>query len=138
MFAVANISCSSFKEYSNESENAFMKLNGKITLDSLAKFELKVQRIKSADGEYLPNSEDFRVEIYDNELNLIFSSNFEQNYMMAIGKVEPVEVGETKSYAFEWNYLSNFSKQVSKGKYLAKLIIPAEPENYFVDIDFEI
>jgi len=135
------ISCKSVKDdCSTESENNFMKLKAtfKKIDDNSVKFMLKAERLQQKTDEYLPNSENFRVEIYDNNNSLIFNSDFEQNYLMVIGDVEPKEIGQTTEYEYIWDKRNNYKKAVPKGKYRAKLIIPAAPEIYSITFDFEI
>lgn len=119
-------------------ENNFMELRAELKLKDFAEFELLAKRIKLKSGEYLPNSEDFRVEIYDEYSNLIFNSNYKQNYFMAISKVKPEEIGDSYKYSYKWDYKDNFGKKIKKGEYIAKLLIPSEPENYSVFINFRI
>ena len=135
------ISCKSVKDdCSIESENNFMKLKVyyKKVDDNYIKFILKAERLQLKENEYLPNSENFRVEIYDNESSLIFNSDFEKNYLMVIGDVQPKEIGQTTDYEYTWDKKNNYKKAIPKGKYRAKLIIPAAPEIYSISIDFEV
>jgi hypothetical protein len=123
---------------SNKISDEFMELSAELTINTNANFELTARRIQIKDDEYLPNSEDFRVEIYDNSGNLIFNSNYQKNYFMAIMKVKPEQSGDVYIYKYSWDYTNNFGKKVPKGEYSAKLIIPAEPKNYSVNLNFQV
>jgi hypothetical protein len=135
------ISCKSVNDdCSTESEDNYMKLKAtyKKVDENSVKFMLKAERLQQKADEYLPNSENFRVEIYDNENSLIYNSDFEKNYLMVIGDVQPKEVGQTQEYEYTWDKKNNYKKAVPNGKYSAKLIIPAAPEIYSITIDFEM
>lgn len=100
-------------------------------------FMLQAKRIKIAD-EYLPNSESFRVEIFNLGGKMLFSSDYQMNYLQVIGEVEPKNIGEIHTYKYTWNRTDNNKQKIPTGKYRAILCIPAKPNHYTSTINFEI
>lgn len=99
-------------------------------------FFLKAERNKINEGEYLPNSENIRLEIFDSEKRLIYNSAHNMNFLQVISEVLPMEEGKHHDYEISWNYLTNDGKKITPGNYTAKLTIPAVPNNYSIEIDF--
>lgn len=121
--------CSSSK---NQNFNEFMNLN--CTIENLEngnmKFILNAKRIKLVENEYLPSSENFVVEIYDNNGNQVWSSSYNKNFFMVITDVLPKNVGDSHTYTMEWNLKGNDNKTINKGNFIVKFIIPSKPKPY--------
>lgn len=134
---VSLIACSSSK---NENLNENMDLNCSIeNLDNgNIKFILKAKRIKLVKNEYLPSSENFVIEIYDNNGNQVWSSSYNKNFFMVITDVQPKNVGDSHTYTMEWNLKINDNKNINKGNYKVNFIIPAKPKSYICSQNFEI
>ncbi|MBX3043371.1 MAG: hypothetical protein KIT33_05595 [Candidatus Kapabacteria bacterium] len=135
------LSCKSVQETEEiESKGEFMLLKAKyeITDNEQIKFLMTAERLSPREGEYLPNSENFRVEIFDEKNNLIFNSDFEMNYLMVIMDVEPKQIGESTQYEFIWNKKNNWKKQVPSGDYKARLSIPSVPDDYHIILPFKL
>lgn len=135
-------SCCSTKESKSKSNHPeIMELYGKYEQlnENMAKFILKAKRLATVDREYIPNSDVFRVNVFDQNGNLIWDSSFENNYLQVITNVEPVNVGDEHTYELHWNFSINNSKSKAKpGNYTALLMIPSKPNIYSCKIDFEI
>jgi hypothetical protein len=134
---ISLIACSTSK---NENFNEFMNLN--CTIENLEngniKFILNAKRIKLVENEYLPSSENFVVEIYDNKGNQVWSSSHNKNFFMVITDVQPKNVGDSHIYIMEWNLRSNDNKNINKGNYKVNFIIPAKPKSYICSQNLEI
>ena len=132
------LSCSSVDTKKNQSEEA-MELVPSISLmdDGGAEFSLIATRFADVPNEYLPNSEDFRVEIFSAKGNLIWNSNFGMNYLQVIMNVKPEKVGENYKYSIEWNGQTNSGSRAAAGNYTANLTIPAKPKHYTSTIQFQ-
>jgi len=127
-------------EKTNSNFPEIMELTGKFDTieDGFAKFTLTARRIKAVDDEYLPSSENFRVEIFSEKGQMVWNSSKGQNFFMVISDLEPKKEGDSKTYEIIWNFNNNDNKKVKLGKYFAYLIIPSKPENYKCRIEFEI
>ena len=88
--------------------------------------------------EYLPSSEDFRAELRSRKGVLIWSSNYNMNYTMQIGKVQPENVDDVNLYLINWDYIGNNGKKIVTGDYGLKLIIPAKPTPYYVLTELKV
>jgi len=104
--------------------------------DSTAVFSLTATRLANVINEYIPTSEEFRVEILSGKGNLVWSSNFGMNYLQVILQVKPEKIGETHKYSLEWNGQTNKGVPAPPGNYTANLIIPARPKHYSSTIQF--
>lgn len=122
----------------NRYNDEYLELFGKIIQSDQCRFELEVKRLKQRTDEYLPNSEDFRVEILNADGKVVFNSGFGMNFFQAIQKVKPNKIDDTHKYEYSWNYLDNFGKKVKSGNYKALLIIPSQPTKYSIMINFEV
>jgi hypothetical protein len=153
-----SISCSNSKKASNDKDSSIDKNSANKTgqedieskqedlllmpavesqSDSSITFILNAQRIKFVVDEYLPNSEDFRVEIYSQKGKLVWSSNYEKNYLMVIGTVLPKQAGEIYTYKISWKGMDNNNKPAEPGNYYAQLTIPCLPNPYISKIFFK-
>lgn len=101
-------------------------------------FSLKATRNKTVEGEYLPSSEDLRLIIFDSNGAMVWNSSHNMNFLMVIGEVLPIKIGATHEYIGNWNKKDNNGKFVPPGSYTAKLIIPAAPNNYSIDLAFKV
>jgi len=104
--------------------------------DSTALFTVTATRLANVINEYIPTSEEFRVEILSGKGNLIWSSNFGMNYLQVILQVRPEKIGDTYKYSLEWNGQTNKGVPATPGNYTANLIIPARPNQYSSTIQF--
>ena len=104
--------------------------------DSTAVFSLTATRLAKVINEYIPTSEEFRVEVLSGKGNLVWSSNFGMNYLQVILQVKPEKIGETHKYTLEWNGQTNKGMPATPGNYTANLIIPARPNHYSSTIQF--
>lgn len=142
LLLITIVSCKSVKNNQKKiiDDSIIMKLEGKLQIvdENFIKFILTATRKKLIENEYMPNSENFRIEIFDDEMNLIFNSDFEHHFLMVISDVKPVKIGETEEYQHLWNMKGNDGKRIKKGKYTANLIIPAMPNVYTTSVEFEI
>lgn len=131
----ANTDCKSTKK-----SDEFMELTGSVKKieNDFIKFSMTAKRLKVKDGEYLPNSENFRVVVFDADNTVIFNSDYEKNFFQAIMDVEPKLTGDEKEYEYIWNVKNNFSKKVPPGNYTAILSIPSLPDSYFLTVNFGI
>jgi hypothetical protein len=93
-------------------------------------------RRNTVEDEYIPSSEDFRAEIFSYKGKLLWSSNFNINYMQQIMKVKPVENYKANLYSVIWDGKTNNKKNMRSGDYKIKLLIPTKPKPYFIMKDF--
>jgi hypothetical protein len=107
------------------------------TSDYIA-FSLNATRNKTVEGEYLPSSEDLRIFIFDSKGAIVWNSSHNMNYLMVIGEVLPIKIGASHEYIGHWNKKDNNGKSIQPGSYTAKLIIPAVPNNYSIDLAFKV
>lgn len=141
IFFLLLISCSSTNQSissSNAPDIMEMKASFEQKDSDLAIFTLEAKRIKIVEDEYVPSSENFVVEVYNENGSEVFSSSYMKNFFMVIGEVEPKNVDSTKVYQYEWNLKNNKGKKIEPGKYKTKLIIMAKPKSYISNFDIEI
>jgi len=105
--------------------------------DSSITFALLAQRHRGFGEDYHPTSERFRVEIFDQDGNLRFSSNHGIDYLQAIYPVEPRIAGEFKRYTFEWLGYDNAGDILPPGRYTAVLSLVAKPYPYTARVSFD-
>jgi hypothetical protein len=101
-------------------------------------FIVKATRLKLIDNEYFPDSEVFRVKVFDKSGKLIWQSNKGQNFFMAIQDVLPLETGQTHEYRLSWDKTDNKGNLVPPGDYTAELILPSKPFEYKSNMEFTI
>ncbi len=131
--------CNCTKEFERElSRNEAMYLTPKVKYpdDGTVVFILEAERVKKVEDEYMPSSEDFRVEIMSDKAKVLWSSNYNKNYMMVVGDVLPKEVGETHFYEMKFTGEKNSGNELQPGKYTAFLVIPSKPNHYVRQIEF--
>lgn len=97
--------------------------------DSLFLFSLDLIRIKPSGEEYFQTSERLRIYIKNNLGKIVWSSDFDLNFLQIIGKVEPEEVGKVRRYLVPWNRISNERKFVESGEFEVVFILPIKPNN---------
>lgn len=100
----------------------------KIENDSNVVFTVKARRNYINEKEYLPNSEEIRVEILNQSGKPVYSSNFNKNYFQVVKQVLPVEIGAVHSYTYNWSGKDSYNKKLPAGDYTVRLVIPALPE----------
>jgi len=141
IFFLILISCTSTKlSVSQSNQPDIMEMEGlfeQFGSDSSI-FILNAKRLRVVDGEYLPSSENFKLNVTNSKFSEVFNSSKNKNFFMVIGDVEPKEVGKSKTYKIAWNMRDNNNKKIEAGIYKAQLIIPAKPQFYICNIDFEI
>ncbi|MBE2188754.1 MAG: hypothetical protein IAE98_04730 [Candidatus Kapabacteria bacterium] len=138
-FSLAMNSCSSSNYAGNSAAEPLTLLPSvKEQKSDYITFAVKVVRNRIVEGEYLPSSEDLRIQISDSNGKLIWNSNHNMNFMMAIGDVKPIKIGDTHEYTLEWNKSDNDGKKMPSGIYNARLIIPAQPNNYSTSLAFKL
>lgn len=122
----------------NKTSEAPLELIPSVSMqsDSTAVFSITATRLTNVVNEYIPSSEEFRVEILTAKGNLVWSSNFGMNYLQVILPVKPEKIGDTYKYSLEWNGQTNKGVPATPGNYTANLIIPARPNQYSSTIQF--
>lgn len=134
-------SFNSFFDNSEISNNATMEIVPIITrMDSVSYlFGMLALRTAQVENEYLPDSEDFRAEIFNHKFNTLWSSNFNKNYTTQINKVEPTEIDSMHFYYTIWNGKGNNLILLPEYRdYKLKLSIPAKPYPYSYVSDFRL
>lgn len=126
------------QNYIFDKKNAMNLLPMVEKLDSVNYFIGLIALRKSMPSkEYLSSSEDFRAELYGMKGNLIWSTNYKQNYMQAKQPVKPLNIGDYYMYSTVWNGKNNNGVNVNEGDLSMKLTIPAQPSPYFVTLNFK-
>lgn len=126
---------SALKLKPNYSKLEFLKLYPGIKEigDDNLKIDLFAIRVVPHSGEYLPSSEQFRVELYNYNTGKTINSSEGRNFLQVLTEVEPRIVGEYKIFSTQ----IEFPKKPSiLERYLIKNIIPAKPNNYTVEINY--
>lgn len=95
-------------------------------------FVLGVERVAPAGAdEYLPSGERFRIEIFGESGELIWSSSAGQMFTQALGPVVPTEVGERTTYRTIFHGRNNDTHEpLAPGVYRVVATIPAQPVPY--------
>lgn len=115
----------------------FLKLYPAVTEinDKEIQFSLLKIRIMPHSGEYLPSSESLKIEIYNQQSGKTINSSEGKNFMQVITNVEPRVVGQ---YSIDKVSMS-INKQASiVGQNRVRFIIPAHPNNYFLETNYWI
>lgn len=99
-------------------------------------FGLAVKRLQIPEKEFLPNSENFRIDISSLKGITLFSTNYNANYAQVIGKVLPAETGKCFLYSYIWNGKNNSSIRMPLGDYQIRYTIPAKPTPYFISFPY--
>ncbi len=86
--------------------------------------------------EYLPSSEDFRIEIVSQKGKTAFNSHKGQAFLTVIKEVNPQRVGSMYEYSYPWFGKSDGGYILLEGDYSARLFIPAVPNPYGKIINF--
>lgn len=105
--------------------------------DSVTVFGLVAERKRDVEDEYLPTSENFRVEIMTPNGKTFWNSSHDKAFLQVIGEVEPVQKGDTEEYTMPWNGQTNAGKTLPEGEYNLRMTIPAKPNPYFVESKFQ-
>ncbi|MCO5251749.1 MAG: BsuPI-related putative proteinase inhibitor [Candidatus Kapabacteria bacterium] len=138
-FSLAMMNCSSSKSAGNSSAEPLTLLPSvKEQTSDFVTFAVKAVRNRIVDGEYLPSSEDIRIYISDSNGKQVWNSDYNMNFTMAIGDVRPKKVGDTHEYTAVWNKKDNDGKRMQPGVYNARMVIPAQPNNYSVNFAFSM
>lgn len=106
--------------------------------DSAVSFKLRMVRLKPLENEYLPTSEDYRVEVFSEKTTLIWSSNYSSNFLQVVSDVEPLKTGESKTHEIIWKCVNNSGKKVPPDNYIVKMTVPAKPNPYKATIKFRL
>lgn len=99
-------------------------------------FKVEVKRLEEVEGEYLPDSEELRIEIWNENGMLAWKSSEGMNYMQVITNVKPEQVGGIHWYNFMWNGITNRGKRLLPAEYDIYFIIPAKPKPYITKMKF--
>lgn len=101
-------------------------------------FILTARRVaQGPDDEYLPSGEKFRIELRSSVNETIWSSSDGKMFTMAIGPVEPDEVGEEVVYRVLWDGRSDLThSRATPGSYTIMATIPAKPTPYILREEF--
>ncbi|MDA3842996.1 MAG: BsuPI-related putative proteinase inhibitor [Candidatus Kapabacteria bacterium] len=105
--------------------------------DGEVEFALSVKRAHLKENEYLPSSEDLRIEVKTQSGKTIWTSTEGKNFLQVISEVKPVEVGDVHVYSMKWDGKSRSGKPFKSGTYIVELTIPAQPDNYTVTMKYE-
>ncbi len=138
-FSLAMMNCSSSKNAGNSSADPLTLLPSISEQNSnFITFSVKAVRNRTVEGEYLPSSEDIRIYVSDSNGKPVWNSDHNMSFTMAIGDVRPKSVGDTHEYTAAWNKKDNEGKRISPGVYNARMVIPAQPNNYSVNLAFNV
>ena len=107
------------------------------TADSTFDFTVTSKRNFVDEKEYIPNSEEMRLEILNSRGERIYSSNTNISYFQVIKHILPEEIGRTFNYHMFWVKRYDNGDPAPRGKYTARLTIPSRPMPYIVNLDFE-
>ncbi|MFH1050764.1 MAG: hypothetical protein V1779_07520 [bacterium] len=88
--------------------------------------------------EYIPTSEDVRVEVLNSKNKPAYNSQTGKNYMQVINPVYPESLGDSYVYRYSWDYRNNHGQRVPSGDYTIRLIIPAKPKPYITEIKIPV
>lgn len=123
-------------------EQRYMSGKGLIVVPYFEKYEgesgvfgLFAYRIKQIE-EYLPSSEDFRIEIISQKGKTVFNSNKGKAFLTVIKEILPRQVGSMNEYTYPWFGKSNSGSILLKGDYSAWVFIPGVPKSYSKIIKF--
>ncbi len=103
--------------------------------DNSGVFGLFAYRIKQVE-EYLPSSEEFRIEIATRKGKTVFNSNKGKAFLAVITEIKPKQVGSMYEYSYPWFGKSDSGHKMLKGDYSARLFIPGVPKSYGDIINF--
>ncbi|MCS7000278.1 MAG: BsuPI-related putative proteinase inhibitor [Bacteroidota bacterium] len=104
--------------------------------DSSVTFALLAVRHRGYGEDYHPTSERLRVQIFDEQGRLRFSSNTGMDFLQEISAVQPKR-GEIKRFTFEWPGTDDEGNPLPPGRYTAVLSLVAKPYPYTARISFE-
>lgn len=99
-------------------------------------FALLAKRNRGYGEDYHPTSERLRVQIFDSEGRLRFSSNTGIEYLQEVSPVQPRR-GEIKRFTFEWPGTDDNGTILPAGRYTAVLSLVAKPYPYTASISFD-
>jgi hypothetical protein len=105
--------------------------------DSSVTFVIEATRQAKIEGEYLPNSEDIRIQLESEKGKVVWISDYGKNFMQVISDVLPAEPGKVHKYKVFWNGQRNGGGFLEPGLYTVRAVIPAKPLPYFVTFKFE-
>ena len=95
-------------------------------------FVLEVERVgPGAPDEYMPSGEQFRIEIFGDAGERVWSSSAGQMFTQALGPVLPARVGERVSYRASFDGRNDVTHEsLAPGRYSIVATIPAKPSPY--------
>lgn len=103
--------------------------------DSGIVFRLRARRIQPSAEEYFPSSERLRVELFRGGKRW-WSSAEGVAFLQVIGEVEPAAVGAEHEYSLRWDGHLPGGQVLPPGEYRLRLILPARPQEYVVELPF--
>lgn len=135
------------KETANQSDKNKMGLHKSATpglylipyakkIDDNVEFGAVSIRTANVANEYIPTSENFRAEIFSPKNEKVWDSYSDKNFLQAITKVEPEKFGEKKNNSYIWDGKNKAGGKAIGGKYSVNMIIPSQPIQYSVFINF--
>ena len=90
-------------------------------------FSINLKREKEG-KEYFANSEQIRLEIFNDKSELVWASNSGVNFMQVISAVLPEKTGDDFTYLIEWNLKNKIGEKAPNGDYKAKLTLLTKPK----------
>jgi hypothetical protein len=100
----------------------------------MTEFILTVERLAPPmPDEYLPSGERYRIELFDQGGQRVWSSSSGQMYTQALGPVVPEKVGERVVYRAMFDGMSDETHaRLEPGRYRIVATVPAQPRPYVI------
>lgn len=114
-----------------------MKLDVRSTSGGV-EFTLTARRVSPGpEEEYLPSGEKYRIELRSDVGETIWSSSHGKVFTMALGPMQPGEVGSEVTYREYWNGKDQLTRMaVPPGVYRIIATLPAQPTPYILREEF--
>ncbi len=110
-----------------------------IVNDTTIIFGAKATRNYNLGNEMLPSSEDFRVEVMEKDkITLIWSSYQNNEFLAAVQKVEPQNIGDSKTYSLTWNRRNLKGMRIPNDEVWVRIMIPSMPDFYIESYKVEL
>ena len=105
--------------------------------DSVIDIGVIARRIFVPPGEYLPSSENLRIVISNESGQVVYRSDYQQQFLSIVTVLEPQTSNQMQRYAAPWTGKTMNGGQAESGTYTAEIIIPARPKAYSTSTTFE-
>ncbi|MBC8145463.1 MAG: hypothetical protein H7X80_07745 [bacterium] len=107
-------------------------------LGKMVEFVLDVERTSASSAEeFLPTGERYRIEVYDDGSELVWSSSSGKMFTQALGPVVPERVGDKVTYREVFDGSSEVARgRLGAGRYRVVATVPAKPRPYDVREEF--